>query len=308
MAALQAVPDRCCAHSRDHRRRGRQRHDGARGAVRRDAVDGAGGAAAAAASSSCRSSGMAKRGTLPPKQREDPRHPGRLRRRRVRIQRQTYRDRLQPGLCGRVARAASTAQAAAVRSSARSSRAARRWSSCPAPSATSARHARRASPTSRPRKACSMRSSSPTSRASSAARRPTGVDFGAAHATTQAMIDQPYQFDFYDGGGLDLAFLGLRRGRSQRQRQRQPLRRRASSAPAASSTSARTRKPRRLLRHLHRRRPARSSVGDGALRDRREGRHRKFVETVEQITFSGDFARERGPAACCTSPSAPCSG
>ena len=67
----------------------------------------------------------------------------------------------------------------------------------------------------------------------------------------------------------------------------------SSVAPAASSTSARMLAS-GVRRHVHGRRAGDRSRGRAGLRIMREGKSRKFVEAVEQITFSGDYAAETG--------------
>ena len=120
----------------------------------------------------------------------------------------------------------------------------------------------------------------------------SGLDFGAA-VNTDAVIPQGSQFDFYDGGGLDLACLGLAQADAARQCERLALWLPACRRRRISSISPRTRE---LLSMLARSRPqvSRFSVSGGGVDIIQEGRARKFLETVEQITFSGARAARCG--------------
>ncbi len=122
----------------------------------------------------------------------------------------------------------------------------------------------------------------------------SGNDFGAA-VNYDALIEQSAQFDFYDGGGLDLAFLSF-----------------AEVDGAGNVNVSRfAGRPNGSGGFIHIAQNARSvcflgtltagglelAFADGAVRVRREGSHRRFVAALEQRTYDRAGGRTRGQKA-----------
>jgi propionate CoA-transferase len=119
----------------------------------------------------------------------------------------------------------------------------------------------------------------------------SGLDFGAA-INTQAVIDQPYQFDFYDGGGLDVAVLGLAQADARGNLNVSKFGPKLAGAGGFINISQNAKRV--VFVGTFTAGGLELAVEDGRLRIVREGHTRKFVREVEHRTFSGEVAAARG--------------